>query len=92
MSLHPSEQQTISDQRRRHDNIKFEILITKTPKSSFTTKRINSSTFMVYEDDLYEEHPYIYVKLHPKAPIIILTDTGCDEPSSRSKKGRHTQR
>lgn len=61
------------------------------PTSSFTTKRINKSTFLIIEDDAFEEHPYIYAKIHPKARIIILTDTGCDEPSSRSKHADFTR-
>ena len=56
--------------------------------SSFTSKRVNSSTFVIREDDAYKEHPFIYLKIHPRAPIILLSDTGCDEPSEEHKNGR----
>lgn len=56
--------------------------------TSFTTKRINKSTFAVREDDAYDEHPLVYVKIHPKGtPLIVLSDTGCDEPSEGHKHG-----
>ncbi|CAK4033703.1 Hypothetical predicted protein [Lecanosticta acicola] len=58
--------------------------------SSFTTKKINSTTFVIREDDAYGEHPFIYVKLHPLAPVIIISDTGCDEPSEKYKHARYT--
>ncbi|KAK5705237.1 hypothetical protein LTR97_002354 [Elasticomyces elasticus] len=57
--------------------------------SSFTTKRINATTFVIREDDAYEEHPLIYAKLHPKAPVVVLSDTGCDEPSEKHKHDRY---
>ncbi|KAK5709008.1 hypothetical protein LTS12_028129, partial [Elasticomyces elasticus] len=57
--------------------------------SSFTTKRINATTFVIREDDAYEEHPLIYAKLHSKAPVIVLSDTGCDEPSEKHKNDRY---
>jgi hypothetical protein len=55
--------------------------------SSFSSKRINSTTFVVREDDAFGEHPFIYVKVHPKAPILVLSDTGCDEASEKKKNG-----
>ncbi|KAF2168443.1 hypothetical protein M409DRAFT_53122 [Zasmidium cellare ATCC 36951] len=58
--------------------------------ASFKTERINKSTFLVVEDDAFREHPFIYVKIHPKAPIIVLSDTGCDEPSAKSKNADFT--
>lgn len=61
--------------------------VLKKPSTSFTTKRINKSTFVIREDDAYKEHPLIYAKVHPLVPLIILTDTGCDEPSDKHKKG-----
>ena len=57
--------------------------------TSFTTRRVNRSTFVVREDDDWKEHPLIYVKLHPLVPVIILSDTGCDEPSKKHKEGNH---
>ncbi|KAK5734079.1 hypothetical protein LTR17_009206 [Elasticomyces elasticus] len=57
--------------------------------SSFTTKRINATTFVIREDDAFEEHPLIYAKLYPKASVIVLSDTGCDEPSEKHKNDRY---
>ena len=61
--------------------------VLKKPTTSFTTKRINRCSFVIREDDAWEEHPLIYVKLHPLVPLIILTDTGCDEPREKYKRG-----
>jgi len=58
------------------------------PISSFTTTRVNPSTFLVTENDLYKEHPQIFVKVHPKAPVLIISDTGCDEPSEQVREGK----
>ena len=55
--------------------------------TSFSATKINKSTFVIREDDAYKEHPFIYVKVHPKVPIIVLSDTGCDEPSGKHKDG-----
>ncbi|WPG99000.1 Hypothetical protein R9X50_00180200 [Acrodontium crateriforme] len=51
------------------------------PSTSFTTRRINASTFVIQEDDAFGEQPLIYVKVHPKCPVIIVCDTGCDQPN-----------
>lgn len=59
----------------------------KPSSSSFGTKRISPTTFMIQERDAYGEHPLIYAKLHPKADVLILTDTGCDEPDEAHKNG-----
>lgn len=56
--------------------------------TSFRTKKINRSTFVVQERDAYDEHPLIYVKVHPKVPLVVLSDTGCDEPDDEHKNGR----
>lgn len=55
--------------------------------SSFEAKRINATTFVIRENDAEDEHPLIFAKLHPKAPVIILSDTGVDEPNTAHKKG-----
>jgi glyoxylase-like metal-dependent hydrolase (beta-lactamase superfamily II) len=51
---------------------------TSSPTTSFLSKRINKSTFLVIEDDVYGEQPYIYVKIYPD--YILVTDTGCNSP------------
>ena len=43
--------------------------------SSFQCTRVNSTTFVVVENDKYEEHPFIYVKLYGN--LVVLSDTGC---------------
>ena len=52
------------------------------PSTSFVSRRVNASTFLVIEDDHYGEQPYIYVKICPNH--LIICDTGCNSP--RSKK------
>lgn len=57
------------------------------PDSSFTTRKLNSSTFVIMEEDAYAEHPLIYVKVHPEVPVLIIGDTGCDKASKRRSHG-----
>jgi glyoxylase-like metal-dependent hydrolase (beta-lactamase superfamily II) len=52
------------------------------PVPSFVERRVNSSTFLIIEDDAYGERPHIYVKIFPNH--LLITDTGCNTP--RSKK------
>lgn len=48
------------------------------PRTSFLSRRINQSTFLIIEDDNYREQPYIYVKIFPDH--LLITDTGCHNP------------
>lgn len=50
----------------------------KARSTSFTTRRLNASTFLIIEDDEYGEQPHIYVKVY--ATALLVTDTGCDAP------------
>jgi glyoxylase-like metal-dependent hydrolase (beta-lactamase superfamily II) len=50
------------------------------PITSFTSGKVNASTFLIVEDDRYGEGPFIYVKLYEKH--IVITDTGCNAPRS----------
>lgn len=50
------------------------------PIASFTSHRVNSSTFVIIEDDKYGEQPYIYVRKF--ADHLLVTDTGCNSPRS----------
>lgn len=59
------------------------------PSTSFTARRINATTFLITEDDSYDEHPFIYAKLHPTAPVLILSDTGCDSPREKGVSLTH---
>ena len=52
------------------------------PVTSFVSRRVNSTTFVLCEDDKYGEQPYIYVKLY--ANHLLITDTGCDTPRSNT--------
>lgn len=56
---------------------------TSLPSTSFVCRRINSSTFLVIEDDSYGEQPHIYVKVYKQH--IIITDTGCNSPRQKDK-------
>lgn len=55
---------------------------------SFVTKRVNKTTWLIVEDDEYGEHPFIYVKLHSKLPVAIVSDTGCAQPRKKIGSGR----
>lgn len=57
------------------------------PTTSFVIKRVNSTTFGIQERDKYREHPLIYAKIHPAAPIVMLSDTGCDAPAEEFRDG-----
>lgn len=52
--------------------------------TSFVSRRLNPSTFVLSEDDSYGEQPYIYVKLGFNS--VIITDTGCNSPRDKTIK------
>ena len=43
----------------------------------FVCSRVNASTFVIHENDKYDEHPFIYVKIYNHPPLVVLSDTGC---------------
>ncbi|KIW00249.1 uncharacterized protein PV09_08140 [Verruconis gallopava] len=45
------------------------------PSTCFTCTRLNSTTFRIVEEDRFGEYPFIYVKVTPRA--LVLIDTGC---------------
>jgi len=51
------------------------------PGTSFVSRRVNTSTFLIIEDDSYGEQPYIYVKIYEQ--YLLLTDTGCNQARSK---------
>jgi hypothetical protein len=53
------------------------------PRSAFIASRLTPTTFIVKEyNDIYSEHPYIYVKLIPSAHTVCVIDTGCGGASN----------
>jgi glyoxylase-like metal-dependent hydrolase (beta-lactamase superfamily II) len=47
------------------------------PKSAFHATRLTPTTFLVNEyNDVFSEHPYIYVKQIPAANTVLVIDTG----------------
>jgi glyoxylase-like metal-dependent hydrolase (beta-lactamase superfamily II) len=48
------------------------------PTTSFISRRVNASTFLIIEDDEYSEQPYIFVKVYDDH--ILINDTGCNTP------------
>jgi hypothetical protein len=48
---------------------------TITPTTCFFANKLNDTTFVIVEDDKWNENPYIYVKLTPNS--LVLIDTGC---------------
>jgi glyoxylase-like metal-dependent hydrolase (beta-lactamase superfamily II) len=53
------------------------------PSTSFVSRRVNASTFLIIEDDDYGEHPHIYVKVYPD--YLLITDTGCNTPRDKDR-------
>lgn len=53
------------------------------PATSFISWRVNESTFLIIEDDSFDERPYIYVKIYPDH--ILITDTGCNSPRHQAR-------
>ena len=45
------------------------------PTTCFSATKLNGSTFVIVEDDKWDESPYIYAKLFPSS--LVLIDTGC---------------
>ncbi|CAF9931484.1 hypothetical protein IMSHALPRED_008641 [Imshaugia aleurites] len=43
----------------------------------FTCSRLNATTFVIHENDKYEEHPFIYVKIYSDPGLVVICDTGC---------------
>lgn len=37
---------------------------------------INDSTYRLINHDSYVEYPFIYVKLYPELPLVVVVDTG----------------
>ncbi|KAI9686442.1 MAG: hypothetical protein M1820_010638 [Bogoriella megaspora] len=46
--------------------------------TSFHDRRVNSSTFLIVEDDEFREQPHVYVKVYPN--YLLVNDTGCNAP------------
>jgi glyoxylase-like metal-dependent hydrolase (beta-lactamase superfamily II) len=47
------------------------------PTTCFHTTRLNPSTFVIREEDSFNENPLIYAKLYSEPPLLLLSDTGC---------------
>ena len=46
-------------------------------RTCFACEKLNDSTFLIVEDDKYDEHPFIYAKIYLELRLIVLSDTGC---------------
>ncbi|KAI1080578.1 hypothetical protein F5B20DRAFT_103853 [Whalleya microplaca] len=46
-----------------------------TRTTCFNCTRVNGTTFLVVEDDKWNETPFIYVKVYDN--VLVLVDTGC---------------
>ncbi|KAJ7739779.1 Metallo-hydrolase/oxidoreductase [Mycena maculata] len=52
--------------------------INPAPRAAFRAARLTPTTFVLSEyNDVYREHPQIYVKIIPAARTILIIDTGC---------------
>ena len=47
------------------------------PSTCFSCKKLNDTTFLITEDDRYEEKPFIYVKIYEHPKLLVISDTGC---------------
>ena len=47
----------------------------ETLSTCFTCTRLNDTTFLIVEDDIWAEYPFIYAKVY--ASVLALIDTGC---------------
>lgn len=46
--------------------------------AAFQATQLAPSTFLIKEfDDIYSEHPFIYVKIVAQTNTVIVIDTGC---------------
>lgn len=66
-----------SRQRLQSDNTYHPYRSMAASKPYFRCSRLNSTTFVIYEDDKYEEHPFMYIKIYDDPRLVILSDTGC---------------
>jgi len=76
MAVRPSGPRGLSNQLQL-GNIYHNLYSMAASKQYFTCSRVNSTTFVIHEDDKYEEHPFIYVKIYINPPLVVLSDTGC---------------
>ena len=55
-------------------------MLTTKLRVPFECSRVNRTTFVIRENDKYEEYPFIYVKLYDDPPLAVISDTGCGGP------------
>lgn len=82
----PTSTSTLTTQTKS-DTTRYTITATSRRErtSAFRANRLTSSTFLIVEtDDIFSEHPYIYVKLVPSANTILIVDTGCGGASTKN--------
>lgn len=47
-------------------------------RAAFKATRLSENTYLIIEhSDIYEEHPYIYVRFFRSYNTILVIDTGC---------------
>ncbi|CAK5268734.1 unnamed protein product [Mycena citricolor] len=57
------------------------------PSYAFTAIRLTPTTFMLTEyDDIFDEHPQIFVKVVSSANTVLIIDSGCGGKSARPAK------
>ena len=61
----------------------------KEAESYFICSRLNGTTFMIHENDKWEEHPYIYIKIYDDPALLVLSDTGCGGSTNKGLHSRH---
>lgn len=48
----------------------------ESPTTCFHTTKLNATTFVIREEDIYQDYPLIYVKIFSEPPLLLLSDTG----------------
>lgn len=54
--------------------------------SYFECTRVNDTTFVIHENDRFDEHPFIYVKVYESIPLVVFSDTGCGGGNNRQSQ------
>lgn len=59
-------------------------------EEKFLCTRVNSTTFVIVEDDEYAEHPFIYARIYES--LVVLSDTGCGSSADAPEHSQSTLR
>lgn len=55
---------------------------------AYAARRLNSSTFLIVQNDKFNEKPFIYVKLYTRPALAVIIDTGCGRDNAADSTAR----